>query len=329
LQSTSTLAQYFHHTHSTENLKEPHLIRKFLLFTIVLFLLVPSVFAQGPRIIIITAEANVEEDGSIEVSIVANLPNSCVQVENITYEIENDTITVDLQTTTPGPGIACAQAIVEFRGGVIIQPDALVPGTTYTINVGRITTTVDYDFTGNTTDDGSVDGDEEQTAEATSIPPARIPVVCTVPDSEQVLFIDEGNNFCFIYPLEFELTEDEDAIVALLREGSDEEIAVTFTLEQMTSRTDVAQELRADLEAALFNEDGSRAVEQGMFAGETAVEIDMLRGDVASRRVYILGSETFTILTITPIPGMNDDAAALWESISETFAFFEPDEEAE
>ncbi|MCA9913229.1 MAG: hypothetical protein KC496_07760 [Anaerolineae bacterium] len=291
-------------------------MRKLCYVVALLLLFIPVVAAQGSQAMVMTITPTTEADGSVTITISGSLPNSCVDLANVSYAISDRDIAIAIETTEPDPTVMCAQALVDFTTEVVIPADELTAGD-YRISAGRISVPFSYGDAS-----PAPESTEAPTAASTRIPPVRIPDVCIIPNREQALFVDTDHNFCFTYPLQFELTDDESAIVALVQAAADSASTVSFTLVQSTDRVEVSQELRADLETAIVNEDGSLAVEQGTFAGEKSLVVDTLRGDVTSRRVYILGSDTFTILTLTPNPDLNEDASALWESLNDTFAFF-------
>ncbi len=298
-------------------------MRQIPLIAALLLMLVPQATAQVSQATIATVEASVEDDGSVTVTVTGTLPNSCVDVDDVTYDISGDTITIRVETSRPDPTVMCAQALVDFTGEVVIPADALEPRE-YTVVAGRFSTTLDYEAGAGA--DGSSD---EEAAEATRIPPARIPEVCTLPDEEQALFVDDSNGYCFTYPRAFELVDEEDAEVALVREGGNDEPSARFTLVRTSSSLDVTLELQADLEAALLDEEGEYAVERTLLGDRPVLQVDAQREEVSLRRVYVITTEGFLVLTLTPTPGVDENAALLWDALSETFAFFVPLEEAE
>lgn len=286
------------------------------LFTVIaaMLLILPAALAQESQATVTAVAVTVAEDGTVNVELSGTLPNSCVDVEDVAYEVTGDVIQISITTTRPDPTLMCAQAIVDFSAGVVIPADALETGE-YTVNAGSISTSFEYEA-------GAAGEAEDLDAQTTQ--PEAIPESCALPDEMTALFIDEENRFCFVYPLQYQLTEDPNSIVLLVREATDpdNELPVTLTLERMTNSRLVTGELQVDLDAALLDENGNRSVERATVGERPTVLVNVRRGESALQRAYILGTDGFTIITVSPAPSINDNAAALWQTVSESFAFF-------
>lgn len=293
-------------------------MRKILMLVLFLLLVIPAVLAQGSQAMVVTIEPTVETDGSVTVVVAGSLPNSCVDVETVSYAINGSEITITVETSEPDPTVMCAQALVDFSAEVVIPAGELQSGD-YTVRAGRISIPFTYE--------GSAAGEstQESTPEATETPQlvVSIPQACPLPEEEQGLYVDPDGAYCFLYPAGFELTQTDTAQVAFVHISDDpnNQLDVFFTIETFGTNSEVAQELQQDMQLALLNADGKRVVETVIFAERPAIRIDARRGEIASQRVYVIHLDAYYIFSVTPAPSVDEEAAAFWEVISESFVF--------
>ncbi len=292
------------------------------IFYLALFLLlfIPAVVAQGSQATVATIEPIPEPDGSVTVLISGTVPNSCVDVESVSYQINNDQIVITVETSRPDPTVMCAQALEEFTAEVVIPAGELAAGD-YTITAGRIS--IPFSYEGATNGESTGEPAPEPTESSQLV--ESIPAACPLPDEEQSLFVDPDEAYCFVYPAAFESVEDETAQVSLVRndEDPDNQLTVFFSIEAYDTNREVAQELQADMEAALLNAEGKRVVENTTFAEHPAIRIEARRGELAAQRVYVIHPDAFYIFAVAPAPSVDDEAAAFWEVVSESFTFLD------
>ena len=165
-------------------------VKSIILVLVVMMLMSIPTLAQDEEGEVITDVAmvssiDVDEGEEISITISGDLPDSCTEIGEISQSIEDDIITITVETTRPADAM-CATVLTAFEETYILDTDEIEAGE-YTLDVNGVTETVTI----------------VASADAESVE-----LTCPEADEDSSLFDDLG--MCFLYPSENDVMSGRD-----------------------------------------------------------------------------------------------------------------------
>lgn len=221
----------------------------------------------------------------IVLTISGDLPDSCTEVGDIGQSMDDDTITILVETTRPADSI-CAAVMSSFEATYMLDSSELEAGD-YTVDVNGITETVTI---------------------VTSADAETVELTCPIADDDFTLFDDLG--MCFVYPSENDVISGNDFVLISQPLTSNALLLIQIEDADETTLEDIQEQLiAADLivydDIVIGNQDA------------LVLEVGTIR------EAHIIVNET--IYTFIVEPFSDETGGILWAEVIGSVFFPEPE----
>lgn len=284
-----------------------------LIFASLLMVLATPIFAQDatPEAVIIgTAYINdifiLEVDG-LSVAVTGELNDSCTTVGNITQTVQDQKISIVIETTRPADAF-CAMVLETFNITIPLEI-ADLPAGDYTLDVNG--TTVGFTL------GASAAGVDAQTA-----PETTVDSPCPVATGELSAFASDDGFYCFLYPAGYDV-QVLDALNMVVSTpstlASGASLMITMEPRLERSLSDIAQERQSGITDITLN------FESVTIGGADALITEDIPAPVKTRYAFIELSTIFLTIQLQPIDTFNPEATelanTLWTTVTDNMVF--------